>query len=52
MTNRQWVILLVWVVILLLLNYIYFLHPEIFQRMFHYPGADSPFINTPTGEGN
>lgn len=48
-TLRNYLILF-WFFILLILIYLYFFQPEIFYRMFQYPGSGSPYVNTPSGE--
>ncbi len=48
MMTKSWIIL-VWVGLLLLLVYFYFYQPAFFQHVFQYPGAGSPYVNTPEG---
>ena len=45
---KRLMILGVWILILCVLLYIYYLHPEIFQHLFEYEGPGSPYINTPS----
>lgn len=44
---KRLIVLVVWILILSVILYIYFLHPEIFQHLFEYEGPGSPYINTP-----
>lgn len=49
MTTQRWIIFLIWISIILAILYLYFFQPGLFNRMFHYPGAGSPYVNTPSG---
>lgn len=49
MTRARWAVFICWIVILSILLYLYFFQFAIFQQMFTYPGAGSPYINTPSG---
>lgn len=47
---RRAIVLTIWIILILLLVYAYFFHPEFFNHIFEYPGAGSPYVNTPSGD--
>lgn len=51
MTISRSTVFFIWIAILSTLLYLYFFHPAIFNQIFYYPGAGSPYVNTPSGGG-
>ncbi|EFB41759.1 hypothetical protein pah_c022o033 [Parachlamydia acanthamoebae str. Hall's coccus] len=52
MSKKRWMVLAAWLVILALFFYLFFFQSDLFYRLFHYSGAGSPFVVTPSGGGD
>lgn len=52
MSKKRWMVLAAWLVILALFFYLFFFQSDLFYRLFHYSGAGSAFVVTPSGGGD